>query len=568
MRVKALHNVFAVLWVPTAISFPAMPAFPLSLRLAVWPLWGVARLREVWFGRARPLVRLRVSARSPLPPAHHLMALVGSKVRAVHLVVEHVASGWATLREARSALKRVRDSGIPVFVELESCGNAELYLASVGDRVWLRPMVDVHAVGIGATLRFAGDALERFGLKFDVEAAGTYKSAGETLSRSFASAANREAIAAVVTDLQDELVETIAAGRRVDPAVVRSAIEAAPLSGDDALARGLVDAVTWPDAVVTAIEDLLGGPPVIRSFARWRRVQALRAGLENWIEGRPQIAVVHLRGPVVDGDGPPSAQSIAAKPVHALLEALREDEDVVGVVLAVQSPGGSAIASDHIWRAVVRLHQRKPVVAAFVDVAASGGYYIAAPATEIFAQPNTLTGSIGVVGGKLVLGGALARAGVFTEHVLGAPEAAMFSADAPFTPSQRIKFRESLDRFYRGFVERVAAGRRRPYAAVEEHARGRVWSGKAALERGLVDRIGGVGDAVERAAQLAGAHSHARVDIHVGPRTSWLVRFLRGRMAALVPELAAIPSLPPLTRFLLSSVKVPLLLWPFEVEVE
>ena len=173
------------------------------------------------------------------------------------------------------------------------------------------------------------------------------------------------------------------------------------------------------------------------------------------------------------------------------------------VVLAIDSQGGSATASDAIWRAVQRVLAKKPVVAVLGNVAASGGYYIAVGACEILASPGTITGSIGVVGGKLVVGPALARQGVHTEHVLGAPQGDLLSPLQGFRPDQRLRFRAGLQEFYRVFLERVSAGRRRPVSAIAPYAEGRVWTGRQALERGLVDQLGGLEDGIQRAARLA-----------------------------------------------------------------
>jgi protease-4 len=177
---------------------------------------------------------------------------------------------------------------------------------------------------------------------------------------------------------------------------------------------------------------------------------------------------------------------------------------VRAVVLHVNSPGGSALASDLLWREVVKLAAEKPVIAAFEDVSASGGYYLAAPAAEIIARPSTLTGSIGVFGGKLVVGEGLRKLGVFNQPITAGPNAVLFSPARPFTPDQRKRFKASLQRFYDGFVERVATGRKKEPAEIEQHCRGRVWTGEAALQRGLVDRAGDLPVAVERARALAG----------------------------------------------------------------
>ena len=545
-----------------------MPAYPPSLRLAALPLWGTLALRERLLARGGPILHAHISSREPMPSADLLREIaVGGSFRAVHLVVHHLGGGWATLRAAREALQAVKAAGIAVYIELEACSNAELYLSSVATRVWMRPMAEVQAVGIAATMRFAGEALARFGLQFDVEAAGAYKAAGETFTRAWATSENREAMEALVDGLQEELVDGVATGRGLAPEVVRTALADGPLAADEAVARRLVDAVAYPDEVRAELEALLGGPIDGLDLRHWLRVRVLRRRVERWIQGARRVVVVHLDGPIVDGEGPPGAEVVACEPSCRLLDTLTEDDRVAGVVLAVRSPGGSALASDRIWRSVQRLGEKKVVVAAFGDVAASGGYYLAAPAVEIFVEPNTITGSIGVVGGKLVVRDALARLGVHGERV-GALNAGMYGPDAPFTPAQRERFRASLTRFYQGFVERVAAGRKRPYAVVEPLARGRVWTGRAAVAVGLADHFGGVHDAVARVRVLAGSASLARVDVRVTPRRGRLRRLLRGWIGLALPlDVLDLLAVPPLSRFLLGGARGPLALWPFDIDL-
>lgn len=545
-----------------------MPSFPLSPRLLASPLWALAASWTWFVHRGKPLVELYVGGRHVLPLASDLRRLAEDpNVRGLHVRVDHVIEGWANLSAARDALLAVRKAGKFVSLELEHCGNAELYLASAGDRVWLRPMTQVHLYGVGAALRFAGDALERFGLRFDLESAGAYKSFGETFTRSFATAENREAMADIVDGLQAELETAIAEGRRVDRVRVREAVLAAPLDAEDAKGWGLVDDVLYHDGVTTELESLFGKDRRRVPFASWLRAWTRSARLERFVEGRKRVAVVHLAGNVVDGQGGPGGPVIAAQPVSKKLEELADDDGITAVVLDIRSPGGSATASDVIWRAAERLGRRKPLVAWLGDVAASGGYYIAVAASEIVAAPTTLTGSIGVVGGKLVVGGALARAGVHTELVLGSPTASTLSAETPFDPEQRARFRASLHRFYEAFVARVAAGRRKPVEAIEPLARGRVWTGRRAAEHGLVDRLGTLEDAVARAAHLAGISAPQVVDVRMGIRTPRWLKVARALTEDVAPELKLLPRLPPVARALVEEPGAVLMVWPWEVEI-
>lgn len=541
-----------------------MPAFPLSLRLLGLPLWGGLHLRAGWIERSEPLLTLHVSANHPLPAASALDQVGHAPVAGLWLRLEGVHAGWATLSEVRAALLRLRVLGKQIICELVHAGNAEMYLASVASVVYLHPMTSLNLLGVGASLRFAGTALSRLGVRFDMEAAGAYKSAGETFTRAFATPENREAITEVVADLQDELEQVIAEGRGISVEEVREAMAAAPLSGPEALERKLVDGLRYPDGV----EREIGEDVDLVPFWSWWRARARAERAARWIEGRPRVVVLHLTGPVVDGEGTPGAEVIASGQVVEVLEALREDDRITGVVLHIHSPGGSATASDLIWRAASRLGEVRPVVAAMGDVAASGGYYIAVAATRILAWPTTLTGSIGVVGGKFVVGDALGRLGVYSEAVVGAPHADFFSLTQPFDDSQRRRFRDSLTHFYRGFVDRVAAGRRQPVAAIEPVAQGRVWSGRRALEVGLIDAFGGVREAVAEVAKLAGVESPTTTELSVAPRGSRIGQFVRRFLISSVPELKMLPAVPPSLHLLQQAqAGQPLLWWPMELEI-
>ncbi len=319
----------------------------------------------------------------------------------------------------------------------------------------------------------------------------------------------------------------------------------APISAEEARALGLVDGVAFPDQVHAALEELLGGEQRVvplRRVSFWLNVERWLARIGTRSE---RVAVVHLEGAVTHGVEPSagSGPRIEAERVVPALEALREDDCVKAVVLYVDSPGGSALASDLIARSVVRLQAAKPVISVFGDVAASGGYYIAAPSAELIAQEGTLTGSIGVVGGKLVYGEAAERLGVSSEAIVAGPNATIFSPWEPFTPAQRARFRQSLERIYARFVQVVAAGRKAPIESIERVAQGRVWTGRQALGHGLVDRIGGLDLAVRRARELAGfSGSVSTIHVRFPPPRFRLLSALLGRNGAvqiLEPWLAA-----------------------------
>ncbi len=465
------------------------------------------------------------------------------RVRGVLIHLDALGMGWAGLQEWQAVLERLKDQGKLLVAWVEAPSTAAYTLAAVADRVVLPPLGEVGLVGVAGQLRFLGGALSRLGLDFELEAAGEYKSYGESFTRTYATAENREATRALVDGLHQEVLETVARHRRLSVAEVQALVERAPLTAEEAVEAGLADEIAYEDGLETWLEAQLDAKPRRVGARGATRVQGWIRWLEAVGAGEPIVTVVHLTGAVVVSDrGQRGRSVIASRATVPVLKALREDERVKAVVLAVDSPGGSALASDLIWREVELLKRTKPVVAWFGDTAASGGYYLAAAASEIIARPGTLTGSIGVVGGKLVVGKALAQVGVHSEWVGAGPNAALYNPDRAFTPSQRARFRAVLQRTYDTFIQRVAAGRRRPEAAVEPFARGRVWTGRAALEHGLVDALGGLAEALLRARRLAGltpGSGWRRSDISFRPRRSVLSRLAPGllRLSSLVPEL-------------------------------
>ncbi len=454
-------------------------------------------------------------------------------VVAVLLRLRGAPGGWAACQDLRAAIAGLRARGRQVYAFLETPGNAVMAVAAACDRILAVPTGEVGLVGVGVELTFFGRALERLGVTPDFEAAGAYKSFGEPFTRSFPSPANQEATGELVEDLQDQLVAAIATGRGRPVEGVRAMIARAPLSAEEARELGLVDELVYEDQLEAWLEARHGASTRLRPFEAWsRRARWIeRLGAIGRVDG--QVAVLHLEGAIALE---PGARALSARSVVPILRALREDDAVAAVVLHVDSPGGSALASDLMWREVDLLARKKVVLASFADVAASGGFYLAAPAKEIYVRAGTLTGSIGVFGGKLVLADGLRQAGVHTHPVVAAPNAVAFSASRPFTDEQRARFRSSLQRFYDGFVQRVAAGRGRSVEAVEPHCRGRVWTGRMAVERGLADRIGGLDDAVARARELAQARGR-RVDLTGRPEPPW-ARLLRAAAQRYVPGAA------------------------------
>ena len=447
-------------------------------------------------------------------------------VEAVLLHVEGSPGGRAAIQDLRSALRALSDAGTATYAFLHHASNATLWIATACERVHLVPTGEVHLLGLGAELVFLGGALERLGIEADVMAAGAYKAAGEMFTRTFASPANLEATDVLLADLQEQMLGDIARDRGLEPEVLEALVARAPLFAEEAVAAGLVDRLLYEDQLDDWLQEHHGERAKRVSLQTWSRRVAMQERLDAIGRKRPSVAVLHLQGAIVmEGSG--SAPQIRAKTVVPLLDGLREDDDVAAVVLHIDSPGGGVLPSDLIWRAVQRLSESKPVVASYEDVSASGGVYLSSPAREVFAREGTITGSIGVVGLRFVLGEALRRVGITGQAVRQAPNATLHSPFVGYSEAQRARLREQLDRWYDGFVHRVAQGRGLADDTLEPHCRGRIWTGRMAKPRGIVDRIGTLDDAFARAVELAGLEGPVQRRDVLGHATTRLERLLR-----------------------------------------
>ncbi|MED5372338.1 MAG: signal peptide peptidase SppA [Myxococcota bacterium] len=538
--------------------------------------WLGAGLLQGWLGVDRVL-ELELGAESQEPLL--LLSTVEAacrlpEIRGLLIHLGGLGWGWASLKEWRDGLERVRASGVQVVVLAEGLSNGSLYLASVADRVLVPPMGEVSLTGVGGSLRFFGPALESLGLRFDVVSAGAYKSMGEAFTRRVASPENREATQALVDGLNEELLACIGESRKLSREDLDAVMVKGPMSPQEATDLGLIDGLAYDGELDGHLAGLLGiqeGDVERVKLGQISRALGWVRRLSRYSQRLPSVAVLHLAGNITMGHEPQGRQRIAPGEVIPVLRELKEDEEVRSVVLAVNSPGGSVLASDLIWKEVAELNEVKPVVACFGDVSASGGYYISAPARKIYASPGTVTGSIGVVGGKLVTGEAASRLGVFSEAVGGGPHLGMYRPDEPFTPEQRQRFKERLAHAYKGFLERVSQGRGRPVEEIEPVAQGRVWAGRDALERGLVDGLGGLTQAVNMARELAQmAGPYKRVDLAVRPPANLLRRLLPAglvQMLGPVGRLAPMLRLPPAAELLLEAPGQALAVMPVEVEL-
>lgn len=440
-------------------------------------------------------------------------------------------------------------------------GTMSYYLASAFGEIWMQPSGTVGLVGFATSALFLRDALEKAGIQAQFVARGEYKSAANTFTQAGYTDAHREADSRLIESLRGQVFEAIARSRHIDAADVNTLADAAPLLRDAAVDGKLVDRIGFRDEAYARIGQLVGAegispesgdaddpaaPPrlYLSRYARAQRPSAPSLpGMGS--TSKPTVAVVTLHGPIVSGRGGPGlspfgTSSAGGDTIAAALREAAANDSVSAVVLRVDSPGGSVTGSETIWREVERLRKAgKPVVASMGAVAASGGYYVSMAADAIVANAGTITGSIGVVTGKLVARDLKDRLGVGSDSVRTNANADAWSADAPFTEEQQAQVEAEADLFYTDFVERVAQGRGMSVADVDAVARGRVWTGADAKERGLVDELGGLRTAVERAKVLAGFEKDAEVKVLTLPGSS-LLDVLRPK-ASSQPAAASLP---------------------------
>jgi protease-4 len=450
------------------------------------------------------------------------------RVRALVVKVGGGRLGLARMQEIREAVAGFRESGKLSVAWAETFGefthgNLPYYLATAFDRIYLQPSGSVGLTGVAVEQLFLHDALAKIGVGFQSAKRYEYKTAADQLTERGFTGPAREAAERLAVSVVEQISAAIAErrGRSVEDA--RALLDQGPFLAADALAEGLVDALGYRDEVYAAVRKEAGADAVLQYVGRYQRAHLLAQRARRLPNPRERfVAVIYATGPIRQGRssrGPVGGGAMGSDTVAAALRAAASDERVRAVLMRVNSPGGSAVASDTIWREVVRTRGAgKPVVVSMSDVAASGGYYISMAADVIVAQPGTLTGSIGVIVGKPVFEEALGRAGITTDSVAEGARATMFAPTHPFTEDEWERINTWLDAIYRDFTQKAAAGRRMPVERMHELARGRVWTGADAAANGLVDELGGMAAAAEIARRRAGLPAGAPARLY--PRLS------------------------------------------------
>ncbi len=428
--------------------------------------------------------------------------------------------GYASLKEIRKALEEFRAAGKKIVAYGSDWSEKEYYLSSVADSVVLNPLGMMEVNGLSSQPMFLAGALQKYGIGIQVVRVGKFKGAVEPFLLTKLSPENREQTQKLLDDVWGEWRTAVGASRKIEPNQLQAiADNQALLEAAQAKTSGLVDQVQYPDEVVTDLKKLTDSDKEDKTFRQislnsYAQVPGKSLGVER--SSKNQIAVVYAEGEIVDGKGEDG--QVGGDRFAKIFNRLRQDQDVKAVVLRINSPGGSATASEVMQREVKLTREAKPVVVSMGDIAASGGYWIASDSNRIFAEPNTITGSIGVFG-VLFNGQKLANDnGITWDSVKTARYADSQTVSRPKSPQELALYQRSVNRIYNMFLNKVSQGRKLPEQKVAEIAQGRVWSGVAAKEIGLVDEIGGLNTAIAYAAKQAKLGEDWEVQEY--PRTS------------------------------------------------
>ena len=435
-------------------------------------------------------------------------AKVDGRIGAVLLHINFPSIGWGKAYELREAIADLKTSGKPVYAYMEIGMNREYYIATAADKIFLPPSGDIYVNGFAAEAMFYKGSLDKLGIEADVIQIGPkYKNAPDQYTKKEMGEGQREVINAVLDEYFARFTDAIAESRRKSPADVRAMIDAAPYNANQAKSLGLIDDALYPDQIDDELKKVLNYKEDAKlktvTGSDYREIPSDSLGLNNG----EKVAVVFASGGINTGkssSGPWSDDMVGSDTVVEAINEAAENKSIKAIVLRVDSPGGSALASDLIWHAIEKAKKKKPFVVSMSDVAASGGYYIACNADKIIAEPSTITGSIGVFMGKPVMSGLYDWLGITSEYVMRGKNAGIFRETEKWTPAEREKMVQQTNSIYfDNFVPKVSLGRNKSAEEVNTLGQGHVWTGTQAKERGLIDEFGGLEKAISVAKELA-----------------------------------------------------------------
>jgi protease-4 len=448
--------------------------------------------------------------------------------------VRSTTLGWANASELRRELSEFASSGKSLIAFLEYASNRDYLLASTANEIYMHPRAVLDLRGIRAEVLFLKEALEKLGIEAEFERVGAYKDAPDVFLREELSPESREALREIVDTVHESLVTALVEGRKLDREEAERALAEGPFTAEEALERGLVDGLEYIDETRARLSPP-GEEPRSVSVSDYR--MATSAPPAFGVDGR--LALIYGVGAIVGGSSTDDAvfgRVMGSDTIAEAFEKAREDDSVDAVVFRIDSPGGSDVASDVIWREAMLTKEKKPVIVSMGDVAASGGYWVAMASHAIVAEPTTITGSIGIYAGKFNLAGLYDKLGVETDGVETSENADFFSSSRSFTPEERERLRSLLEEGYEAFLARVAEARGKTAEEVHAVAQGRVWSGRGALEHGLVDELGGLRRAFELAKERAGIDPDATVELVIYPEKRSVFEWF---LSSLTPARAA-----------------------------
>lgn len=456
-------------------------------------------------------------------------AATDPKIKAVVLMPRGMAVGWAKLQELRGDLLEFKKSGKPLLVFLRAPRTPEYYLASAADKVYMVPEDLLDMKGVRAEVTYYKGALDKIGARMEAEHAGKYKDALDTYTRTGMTPETREVLNSVLDGLYNHLAETVGSARKMSVEQAKAVIDQGPFLAEQAVKLKLVDATLYEDQFFDEVKKAIGGGEV------------KKVGLMDFLksagsEGKSKVAIIVSEGGIIRGGSGGDAfgedSSITVANSIKVLRQVAADDSIKGVILRVDSPGGDAVASDEILREVKLLSKKKPLIISMSDVAASGGYYISMTGDPVLAYPNTITGSIGVIYGKLNIKGLYDKLGLTKDLIQRGENAAIDSEYYELTPGGRKKLREGVDEVYKTFVGIVAESRKKKFEEIDALAQGRVWLGSQAKDRALVDELGGLDRAVEMVKERAKIGKDEKVRLLIYPQKKTLFEQLLAQKSA------------------------------------
>ena len=413
-----------------------------------------------------------------------------TKIKAVVLEPRGLRTGWGKMQELRGAIEKFKQSGKPVYANLHSPHTGDYYLASAADKIFMSHDDMLNVKGLRVEEMFYKNALDKLGVKIEIEHAGKYKDYGDTYSRTSMTPETREVLNSFLDEWFSDLVSVIAKGRRRTPEEIAKMMDEGPFLAVKARDLGLVDTLGYEDETYSQLKDKLK----LKSMKKVSLREYVRAAPAS--KEKTRIALLVAEGGISGANTVDPTDEITAASMIKLMKQVENDSTIRGVIFRVNSPGGDAIASDEILHQAKILAKKKPMVISMSDYAASGGYMVSMTGDPVIAYPGTITGSIGVVFGKVNLSGLYDKIGIQKETLKRGRFADIDSESQSLNPAERAKLREGIEATYQSFVTQVAEGRKRKYEEVEPLSQGRAWTGKQALKQGLIDEQGGLEAAI------------------------------------------------------------------------